>query len=397
MQSRVPLPTMHDVSARNALSELGKIEGQDIENRINAIKEQYAPLSTVSSSLSQLAYANIGGPQLVNKILSNPELIAELQPDERRRLLSHVLDRGTQGGPLNILSSFMNQRQKNQQPQNNNSLSDWLTGEIKNTFARGSSQNQPIQPQNALVQDVQAPRENVNAINQPNKIPKNRFVEGDWDTLAKNYKGKLKQGEKAGEYRADAIKDLSKEYKALQTLDAPYNKLAEVFNDKEFKNLLTIPAFRNTQLDLIKNYTGTKKQKELISKFEVAIGDILSNTVKSMGNKAPASEIAFADRIKIPRDESVDVLIPKLKTLMEFKKLQKERVRLAADLIENNDLSEIKALELADKQLNGDAIRQEIENLFKNNIPEEDILHMMEKYKQPREVIMQRLQEKGVI
>jgi len=106
---------------------------------INAIKEQYMPITTQAEAASKLAYANLLGPQFVAKILGNENLLAGMGDPNAKAALSHVLNAGMgQGTGLNFL---------NQIPQGQtgiggkliNSLSNFLNNKLKNTFEGNQS------------------------------------------------------------------------------------------------------------------------------------------------------------------------------------------------------------------------------------------------------------------
>lgn len=417
--SWLPISEPHGIlgDITGGINALNKVQENNALRKIKEVQAQYAPLTTQAEAASKLAYSNLMGPQFLAKAFSDPNFLAGLDENQKANAINIISRAATGTNPLQQMQMLQDLNQSNQPPSNPLKA---LVGNIKDAFGFGEGEKEP---NNAML-DIPIPaRRASNAMNQQyqpsvsenalnGNIPGNVATPEEVREIAYGNKQPektlaekraesekvIEQGKKQGTYNAEAVGELGKEYKALGDLDRPYNTLKEVYTDNDFKDLMKIPAFRNTQLDLLKNYNGTKKQKALIAKLETAIGAIQSNIVQSMGKSAPASEIAFADKIKIPRNETVDVAIPKLKTLMEFKEFQKERVKTAADLIEDEHISQRKAFELADKNLNGDKIRAKIESQFEPTeakITEDDIDFTAKKYHMTREQVIQKLKGLG--
>lgn len=407
------------VAAINAISEMQKAHyGQKYEKE----KANWADLSIPAQAYSQLAYANNVMPQWQSKALGNQRITANLdanQPGATQNMLGNLATYGNSPNPIAALINNFQNRPKEQ------SFGMKGLNYLGNLFGFGGNEQQqnsnPMRSMPNMQQNMQRPQNNgpeaQMMANAPNQIPSEYVPVNDQnqDIVAADNKaktnlqqmsfednaniaaGNTKQAEVSGAKRGEIVDELGKEYKALGDLNAPYKVLREVFTDPEFKNLLQVPAFRQTQLDVLKNYTGSKKQKALISKLEVATGQILANTVKGMGNKAPASEITFANNIKIPKDETVDVLIPKLQTLMEFSDLQKERVKMAAQLVDKKHIPEYEAFDTADKRLNGDAIRAKVAQQFKPKITSNHIERMAKDNNISIEEVKKRLTAKGLL
>lgn len=66
-------PMVTSMMGTNALT------ASNLENAINRIKAQYAPVTVPAEAASKLAYANLMGPQFLAKLMNNPDILATMK------------------------------------------------------------------------------------------------------------------------------------------------------------------------------------------------------------------------------------------------------------------------------------------------------------------------------
>lgn len=354
MQSRVPLPTMHEVSARNALSDLGKIQEQMTTNRIKQIQEKYMPLTTQADAFSKIAYANMVGPQFVNKIMNNPELLANLDPNERKNILNALVNTGMSKTPQNAFNQTQNQ-------EGNEPLVPWLQNQIKNVFSQKTPSSGNQQSQNALIKPTMQDNENVNAINQPD------LQQGEQiDPWAKNvgqYKGDIKQGEKEGEFRAENINDLELKQLGLSEAGNSMDRAIEIVTNPKFQKLKDdIPFFQDKQLSLLSSI-GSQEQQDMIGDFISTAQKMQGDAVNSFKGKAMQREFDYAQKLKINESDTFGVALGKLRALKALKEIAQQKNDIMINLMRKKvPLNE--AIKQANKQVDVRKIENDVKELL---------------------------------
>lgn len=142
------------MKANNALAN------ENVLRQMNQIKKQYLPITTQAEAASKLAYANMMGPQFVAKILGNENLLAGMGDANAKAALAKVLGSGMSQGGVGGLNSLnqvpQGQSQMGMGEQLGNSLSNFLTGKLKNVFGgnQPGSGAQSVNPSSSGTQGV---------------------------------------------------------------------------------------------------------------------------------------------------------------------------------------------------------------------------------------------------
>ena len=385
-----------------SMKALNALDNEMLLKRINAIKEQYAPLTTQAEAASKLAYANLVNPQYIAKIMGNPAFMANLSESQKNMLKDLAYSAGVKNQGINPAANVNAFNQMPQhtgvgQPSTNN-----FGNRVKNAFMELIGKNQlPQEVVNPLAQRMPAP------INQAPKMPNeprlltNRpkgavSIEGQqWydqegrpvyeeeinkpgnpsikadiieeenkPTYAENearQKGIIKEGEELGRIRATSKKELDQDYQQALQLKTPFKELNKIINNPIFQNLRNLPGFQELQLKGKINF-GTEKEKELIGKFQAAAQNVVAATVKGFGGRILASEIPLAESMKLTAKDPIGVMLGKAPALEYFNEMTLQRSRIASQLMKKYHLDKGEALEEADKMVDGEAIRRQVES-----------------------------------
>ncbi len=353
----------------------------------------YTPMTTQSNALSKMAYSNLMGPQFIAKLLGNKEAVANM--DNPQELLNLVTSAGIgqtklgqqiaqlirsklPGGSgvgqqpvYNQSSSMGGQTQPAQQsapqqvPSSQPTLQpDKISQAIKAWYESPQTQQQindqgyATVPSQDKIMSWQQQQQSAGQpiVDQPQKTNAQIYAENAGVSA-----GLEKEGEEAGKYRAEDQKEFGKQYENGLSLGDKFKEMGSIITDPEFRNMRKdIQFFQDKQLKLLSK-NGTPYQKELIGRFINTGNEVVRDTLNSFTGNRLKSEADISQQMKINDNDTFDVALGKLKAAELYKDLSMERARIASDIMENEHISKMKALQKADKQINGDAIRKQID------------------------------------
>lgn len=385
-----------------AMGGINKLSNDNILRQINAIKKQYAPLTTQAEAASKLAYANLMGPQFLAKLLGNDSAIANMGSDQAKAALQKAVNAGMgAGNPSNI---FAQMQQQNQGPGEKlgNSLSNFFADKLRGVFGgqgqpgMGQMQGQPQQaPQQQPMQmptdagQQSAPMappmgnrpkdgvtlegeqwynakgepvysEEVEETGQPTMEleltkgipPKKSYAENTGD-----YKGTVKQREEEGKYRAAARKQIGESQLGLSHSGAVLDRMTGIVKNPVFANMRnTIPGFQNKQLDYLKTF-GTPEQKELIGDFLSTGESFIASTVQGFSGKPLVREFDLAQRQKITPHDTIDSAIGKLQSATALHDIAEKKNGIVDELLAKG-YNEAEAVKMANKMVDVSAIEE---------------------------------------
>lgn len=388
---------------------------------INEVKSQYAPLTTQAEAASKLAYANLMGPQFLAKIMGNDSALANMTEDQKKAALQKIYQAASgQGSGINAFNQMPNHTGIGQPSTNN------FAGNIKNAFLSLIGKN-PAAANNALAQGTpQQPAQMPTNQQRPKgavaiegqqwydkdgnpvyaeeevKVPGKPTIdmtltEGQrpktYGEKAGEYKGLLEEGKETGKIRATARKELDQEYQQALQLKAPFEKLNQIISNPIFQNLRNLPALQKLQMKGKANFGNAAEQK-LVGEFQAAARNVVAATVKGFGGRILASEIPLSESMKLGDDDTIGVMLGKAPVIEAFNEFTLQRARIASKLMKQYHMDKGDALEQADKMVDGDAIRAEIDNQI-NPVTEEDIDFTAKQLGIPKEQVIQRLRQQG--
>lgn len=365
------------------------------------VKARYMPMVTQADAASKLAYANLMAPQFLAKLMGNRDILANLTDDQRGNALNLVLGAGMGQGTgnsvlRNILggnannpsvSNIPNMPAAQQQPEQSTQMQ-----QSQSSFPNGNVQFSPEETRKAMDAYVNSPEAQQQTSkngyltiprqdqlmnwyrNQGNPAQQNTQVQPQEDitqqpnekknTFAKNvgeYGGLVKEGEELGTQRAKDIGILGDVYQ--KTLDAkvPLDNLINVMKNPVFQNMRRYPGFQNLQLGVKANF-GTPEEQQMIGDFQANAMKAAADAVNNFQGNKLVSEVGMVNQMKISPKDTINVAVGKLPSIYQYNEMASQRAKLTAQIMENAHVSKYKALEQADKMVNGNQIRKQIED-----------------------------------
>ncbi len=166
-------------------------------------------------------------------------------------------------------------------------------------------------------------------------------------------------------------------------------------NSPEMQNIKNkVPLFENYQMKALSKI-GTPAEQEIIGQFYNSTQEIVKNAINSFQGNKMRGEVDITRDMKVSDNDTWHTMIGKLQSAITYNEYNKKLSSLPADIMDNEHVNKKKALEMADKQLDGKKIRGDIYNRLHPQPTNEDIKHMAEKYKISEDEVKKKLRDKG--
>lgn len=411
-----------------AMGGMNSLANDMILKKINEIKKQYMPLTTQAEAASKLAYANLMGPQFLAKLLQNPGAIANMGDPAAREALQKAVGAGMgQGNGANTFNQ-MQQGNMGLGEKAGNSLSNFLTGKLRNIF--GSQEQNPQQSQGIPQDNTKGMPQTPMSVNgsPPGGVMRegqqwydkngNPVYEQDVQESGKNpleleltegqrgpdedtYAGKtgkylstLKRLEKGGEYQAEALKDIGKSQLALSGSGAAQDELIKIIKNPVWQQARDkIPAFQKQQLSLLK-VTGSPELRKLAGEYISAAQSMVASQVAGMGNKHLVREYDLAEKQKINDSDTIESSEGKMTNAKNLHDIAVQKNNIIKNLLKQG-VDEADAVEIANKKVDVSAIRRATDKLLEHSITDDDIETTAKEMGMTREQVIQRLRAEG--
>ena len=414
------------VSAMNAINSLAS---NNLVRKKKLIENQYLPDTLKANNMSKLAYANLMGPQFMAKLLANDTALAGMGDAQAKEALQSVVNaaRGNGGNALNQMPTPQNYSGVGQP--GTNSISGHLWNSLKSMFGQGNQQshqgnnnsfanpmpNQRTAPQGQGDNPYANPneQENPNANYQrvsdaysawkaspegqkaakilgDNYMPEEKDLLNWYDkqqgrpsttmdmtggkrdkSLAEKtgeFQGVKAEGKKEGEIRATQRAELDDQYQQAVQAEVPMEHLNEIVTNPMFRKLRRDGLFQKLQLDA-KEITGTPEEKQLIGDFQTTALKALSESIMGWKGRILDKEVGISNSMKVGPKDSIDSMLGKMPSIETFNEMTKQRARLASQIMRDQHISKGDALEIADRQVNGKAIREKINKQLNSKAP----------------------------
>lgn len=371
-----------------AMGGMNALNNAMIEKEINRIKKQYMPLTTQAEAASKLAYANLMGPQFLSKLLGNPSALANMPDAQRKTILDLVSRAGSQPTGANALNNVP-QHTGVGQPSTNN-FSGFLKNALKGFIDRKPQSGNVFSGQQELpdtspaelaanAAPVPRPKDGVtlegqqwyNAKGEPvyaeeegAKNPMELTLrkgnggqpEPTWEENVGKFLGVQKQGEKAGEIRAQSIGDIGEEMKQLSTTGANVDRLIDDFTNPDFVAMREeFPFLQDTQLKAAA-HTGSPEQRNMIGTLIADLESFKGSTVNGFKGQTLKREFDYADKLKPTENDTVYTALGKLQTLKALKEIAWKKNIIIKNYMQKDKMSLADAVERADKQVDIKAV-----------------------------------------
>ena len=330
------------------------------------IENKYAPLQKTAQAASQLTYSNLMGPQFLAKMMGNPDILANLPDDKKAEALNILYQAGSGkgAGMPNIPGMGM-------------------SAESMVDVARNSSGLSVLNQQQAPQQQTQ-----YQQIGAEQRKPS--FSENVGE-----YQGVVAQGKEAGQLRAKASAELSDINYAANKKQETLDELTNTMSSPVFEQIRQVPLAGQHELGYYAKF-GTKEQQQTIGKFLEQTNQVISDSAGEFKGAFRVGEQGLLNKMKVNPSDTIDVARGKLEAMSYMNRMLALRTSKAADYMNEGHFSKSKAIELADKNINGEEIRQEIHNKLNPKPSDDDITYMASKYGISANEVRKRLKERGI-
>lgn len=365
-----------------------------LDTYMNMTKAAYAPLTMQADAASKLTYANLMGPQFLAKLMGNEDILANLSPDQRDAALKKIYQAGAGQGMGNPLLNSGN----NQSPS--------FFDKLKNFFTTTNQNSQQFNPQqgNATTQNSvfsDEDKKNISNMkpgdsymvqgNQPQELIDNK--DKFYENVARA-KGIKEEGQKAGELRAQNINDLGETIKTSQDKITTLKGLNGILSSPEIRQMRSTPALGAHELNWYKQY-GTPDQQQMVGSLMTLTGSVIRDSARDFPGPFRKGEQELFNNMKVNLGDTVDSAIGKAQALNYLTQMKYQRSAVAYQLMQSKHISQADAFIQADKQLNGNAIRNKIYNELNPKPNDRDIEYMAKLYNISTDEVRKRLKKKG--
>lgn len=362
----------------NALRGLQSLKGDILGNQIKNIEMQYAPLTKKAEAASKLAYANLMGPQFLSKLLGNNAILANLPDSKKAEALNMLYKAGSGGATGNSIGINPLSALGKSEPSEEN-LSSWLVNKFKSMV--GNNNQEEASSPNALLNA----QPNLSAFDEKNinnmqpgeayRVQGNKSVpspfsatmpapQGNPATFSENlanYEGVVEEGKEAGKIRAKNIEELNNTVFNGETNQATLDNISEILGSPVFENIRSVPLAGHHELAYYSKF-GTPEQQNMVGQYYTLTGNIIKDASRDFAGQFRRGEQQLLQNMKPSAADTVDTARGKTEALSYINKLLTERSRLTAKLMNEYHINKGQAQEIADKRINGAALREQIHN-----------------------------------
>ena len=235
-------------------------------------------------------------------------------------------------------------------PDFDKAYSEWQkTPEAQREFAKGEQANIP-----SNMEELNAWYRN-NGMILPS-VPKKQPT---WAENTGTLKGIQKEGEELGAIRAKDIEGLNNTVFNAETNATTLNDINNILGSQEFEQIRNVPLAGHHELAYYAK-EGTPAQQAMVGRYYTLTGNLIKDASRDFAGQFRKGEQALLQGMKPSPSDTVDTAKGKAAVLTELNKMLMERSRLTSKYIEANHANKLEASEWADKHVNGEKIRQEI-------------------------------------
>ncbi len=403
----IPLPKIvADVEAggpfATTMKGLNALTKQNLEAHQQRLESKYYPQKTMAQVASQLAYANLMGPQYLAKLMQNPDFVANLSEEQKDAIKNMVTKAGMNQTNLtqNLTSPMAGQNAMQQStpqppfqapamPPSNALIQNGQRGYEEQLTPEQQNQINKIAPGNTYIPEL-------NAMNQNNpQVPPSIEAKPTYAEQAGTYKGVIKEGETLGGERGKTISEIGKQQLALSESGNVLDHLANIITNPIFKNMRSeIPFFQDKQLSVLSKI-GTPEQQRVIGDFISSLQAFKASTVNGFKGRTLEKEFGLADKIKFDENDTMGVIEGKYKSLKTLKDVAQAKNDFIIDLMSGpRHLNLGQAVKEANKMIDYKAIEKDIENAL--NPPAQTVTIKNKKTGEQRTISITEARKLGV-
>ena len=150
--------------------------------------------------------------------------------------------------------------------------------------------------------------------------------------------------------------------------DINYNAGTKEATLDDINNMISSPVIRDIrQLPLLGRHEmgwyakeGRPDQQQLVTRLQTQMGNLVKDSSRDFAGQFRKGEQQLLQGMKPNDSDTVDGMIGKSESLTVMNKLLRERSALTSQYMTDYHINKLQASQMADKQVNGDAIRAQV-------------------------------------
>lgn len=335
-------------SALNTYGTAQDIQGKGYANQLAKLQAQYAPITIPAEASSKLAYANLMGPQFLAKLMSNSDLLANIPEEQKAPLLNYLKTAGTTSysglgnqGMVNPFSKAPNLNPPALSSVDQNAINNMQPGD---SYVIGGQGGQSL------------------PLPQVSSTPPKSFAEN-----AGMYSGVKKEGEESGKIRANDIKELNDIVQDSENRQTSLDNAGKLLSSPVFEQIRQLPAAGQHEIAWYSRY-GTPEQQQVAGQFLSTIGEIVTDSASRFKGSFRRGEQSLLMSMKPSTSDTIDNAKGKWQALNLFNKMLSDRSSLTSQYMNQFHINKLEAMHMADKQLNADKLRDQINDAINPKI-----------------------------
>ncbi len=227
----------------------------------------------------------------------------------------------------------------------------WLqTPQGKEAIAAGGGN----MPDTKKVVDWDRARKTQNPIPAPQVERPKTFGEN-----AGEYTGVLNEGGESGKIRAKQREELDNTVFNGETAATTLNEISDIISSPEFEQIRQVPLAGHHEIAYYEK-EGTAEQQQMATRYKTLTGNLIKDASRDFAGQFRKGEQQLLNGMKPNPGDTVDGAKGKTEALSVLNKMLTQRARLTSKYMEKNHSSKLEASEWADRQVNGNKIRQEV-------------------------------------
>lgn len=162
---------------------------------------------------------------------------------------------------------------------------------------------------------------------------------------------------------AKSIKELSDSAFAGQTKQATFDEIGKIITSPVYEQMRQTAALGKYELGYFKNF-GNPEQQEMVGSLISLSGQVVKDTAQDFKGQFRKGEQSLVQDMKVNTGDTVYSARGKLAAMELMNKFLTQRSRLTADFM-TRGMNQVQAQDEADKLINGDAVRKQINESLK--------------------------------
>lgn len=168
------------------------------------------------------------------------------------------------------------------------------------------------------------------------------------------------QAKEAGTRRDKEIGGLEADYKGYANKKYVYDNIKNDLMSPILESVRNEPLMGSKEMAWFAK-EGTPEQQQMIGKFIADTNQAITSSIQEFGSRMTDKDLALLQSMKITPSDTLDAARGKFESLASYNEYMTNKSKMASDFMSQNpNMSQSKALDMADKKLAGDNIRERL-------------------------------------